>query len=78
MAKRIRVDKGDPPVSTTVLAASIVQISRALDELRLSGLNEDAIIVLLHDKTRLAKRDIRTVLDGLRQLEGWYCRDSGV
>jgi len=39
-----------------------------------SGLNEEAIVILLHAKCGVSKVDIRKVLNGLRQLRGWYCR----
>ena len=72
---RIRVKKNaDNPETTEVLAEAVVRIGKAAKALHDSGLNEDAIVVLLHDKTKLSKSAIRTVLDGLRQLEGWYCR----
>lgn len=73
--KRIRVQHPkDGKVSKTVLAEAIMDIGKAAKKLHDSGLNEDAVITLLADKTRLGKRDIKTVLDGLRQLESWYCR----
>lgn len=74
MAQRIKVTKSDPPETKEVLAEAIVRIGSAMKALKASGLNEDAIIVLLHDKTKVAKRTIKTVLRAMRQLEGWYCR----
>lgn len=76
MTRRIKVTKSDPPESTEVLAEAIVKIGKAADDLRRSGLNEEAIVVLLNDKTKVGKPAIRTVLGGLRQLRSWYCRDS--
>lgn len=70
----IKVKKSDPPESKEVLAESIVNIGKACEKLHNSGLNEEAIIILLHDKTRIGKKDIKTILDGLRRLESWYCR----
>lgn len=70
----IRVQKSDPPESKTVLASAIVKIGSALKELHRSGLNEEAIVVLLHHKTKVPMGQIRTIFDGLRRLEGWYCR----
>lgn len=72
--KRVHVTKSDPPESKEILAAAIVRISESLTELRHSGLNEKAIVVLVHDATKIAKRDILRVLFALRQLKGWYCR----
>lgn len=75
MAK-ISVRKNEEkPETKEILAEAIVRIGAAADQLRRSGLNEDAIVVLLHAKTNVGKPDIRAVLAGLRQLRAWYCRD---
>ena len=71
---RIRVEKSDPPETKAVLAEAIVRIGEAAEALRASGLNEKAIVVLLNYATKVSQRDIRLILDGLRQLRGWYCR----
>ena len=71
---KITVIKSVPPETTEVLAAAIVRIGEAAEQLRKSGLNERAIVVLLHDGTKVGMSDIRAVLNGLRQLRGWYCR----
>lgn len=70
----VRVKKSDPPETTEVLAEAIVRVGEALAKLKESGLNEKAIIVLVHDHTRIAKRDIKTVLNSLATLRGYYCR----
>ncbi len=70
----IRVKKSDPPESKEVLASAIVKISKALEDLQRSGLNEEAIIVLLRDKTKVGKRDIQIIFNGLRRMKGWYCK----
>lgn len=71
---RITVTKSEPPESTEVLASAIVKIGDACEALRKSGLNEQAIVVLLVHKTKVGVREVRAVLNGLRQLRGWYCR----
>lgn len=72
--KNVHVTKSDPPESTEILAEAIVRIGDGMKKLTESGLNEKAIVVLLHDATGLSKRDIKTVLDAQRRLAGWYCR----
>lgn len=62
------------PESKEVLAEAIVKISEAMQQLTSSGLNRDAIVVLLAAKTGVTKKDINAVLDGLNRLRGWYCR----
>lgn len=64
----------EKPVEPEVLAEAITRISKGFDALRKSGLNKKAIVVLLHDSTRVAKRDIETVLVGLENLSRNYCR----
>lgn len=72
----VQVQKSEPPESTVVLAASIVKISEAMGKLlsEPGGLNTEAIVLLLHDYTKVGKPDIRTILKALPQLRGYYCR----
>lgn len=74
MGGRVKVKKSDPPESTEILAEAVVRIADGVHKLSESGLNEKAIIVLIHDRTKISKRDIKTVLDAQRQLAAWYCR----
>ena len=69
----ITVKKSTPPESKEVLAAAIVRISDAFASLKASGLNKTAIVALLHDATKISKRDINLILDSLSRLKGWYC-----
>lgn len=70
----VKVVKSDPPESTEILAEAIVRLGGALDKLNESGMNRRAIILLLHDATRVGKRDIEAILDAIPRLRGWYCR----
>lgn len=63
------------PEKTEVLAESIIRIGEAFQKLKDTGLNERGIVVLIQDATRVSKRDITAVLDALRLLRSWYCRD---
>lgn len=71
-----KVVKSDPPESTELLAASVVRISNAMDKLlkEPGGLTSEAIVLLLHDYTKVGKPDIRAILKALPQLRGYYCR----
>lgn len=71
---RVKVTKSDPPESKEILAEAVVRIGSAMKELTASGINEDAIVVLIHDKTKIGKRVILDVFRAMRQLEGWYTR----
>lgn len=70
------VVRQDPekPVERNILAQAIVDISRAAKRLADGGLNRDAVIVLLHDRSGIGKRDIGLVLAHLTQLEKEFCR----
>lgn len=70
----VSVKQPDPPIRKEILAEAVVKVSEALTALQASGLNTDAIVVLLQEKTKLPKRDIYAVLNGLRLLKGWYTR----
>ncbi len=73
---RIRiVEDPEQPVEREVLADAIVKLSKAAQALnQRSGLNHRAIVVLLHDHSRVPKRDIEAVLRAMQQLERDYCR----
>lgn len=73
-ARRVQVVKSDPPETTEILAEAIVRIGDAVTKLNNSGLNRKAIIILLHEATKVGKKDIETILDALPRLRGWYCR----
>ena len=66
----------EKPVKTEILAEAIVRVGKAFDDLAKSGLNERAIIVLVHDATKqkVSKGDIKDILDAMKQLRAWYCR----
>lgn len=67
--------KNDPPrIARSVLAESIVKLSDAVRSLDSSGLNQKAIVLLLHDMTKLSKRDIEMVLRAIPQLKNRYCK----
>ena len=72
------VVKSEPPESTELMAASIVKISSAMGKLlsEPGGLTSEAIVLLLHDYTKVGKPDIRAILKALPQLRGYYCRKS--
>lgn len=70
----VRIIKSDPPETTEILAEAITRIGDSVSKLNASGINRKAIEVLLHDATKVNKTDIRTILDALPRLRGWYCR----
>jgi hypothetical protein len=47
------------------LATGIQQIADAMEDIRKTGLKRSTIVVLIHAKTGIAKRDIEAVLSSL-------------
>lgn len=70
------VQDEEAPIPKDMLAAAICKLSDCVNKLLLSGLNEDAVIVLLKDSTGLSKRNIQLVLNSLSQLRTDYTHDS--
>lgn len=51
--------------STTNVAEALSSIAKAVEDLKgATGVNQRAVIALLHDHTKLPKKVIRTVLEG--------------
>jgi hypothetical protein len=67
-----------PVIEPMILAARIELISVALKQLLGTGINENAIVILLHHETKIAQRDIRKVLSGLRDLKKLYCQKDPI
>lgn len=73
--QKIVVTQGEgEPIKVEVLAQAIVDISKAVKRLAASSLNRKAIIVLLAHETKLAQGVVKTVLDGIADLEASYLR----
>ncbi len=86
MAKIKVIKNKEKPETVPVLAEAIVKISEAMEKLSNSDLNERAIIVLIIDacgtcigsntynKRKPTRKEIKAILDGMRQLKTWYCK----
>lgn len=61
--------EGAEPVPEKVIAQSIVAISDGVKKLFTSGMNERAIVILLHDSSGVGRPDIRRVLRALTTLK---------
>lgn len=72
--KSIYVTQSNPedPVPVEIIAESIVKIGKAMDSIRLSGINRRAIIVLLADSSGVSRTQIKSVLDSLESLREDY------
>lgn len=65
-----RVVKSDAlSVQTEVIAEEIKKISRAMETLNNGQLKREAIVTLIHDKSKLNKKTIELVLNNLEQLQ---------
>lgn len=54
------------------IAAGIRAIGDVGKKLSATGLNRNATILIIHDATKVPKRDIKLILDALPNLPRWY------
>ncbi len=54
------------------VARQITKMEESLQRIERGGLNRRAIVALIHDSTKLGKRHIEVVLDGLAGLRAQY------
>lgn len=77
MAKKTKkinvIQDEEEEIPQEILAEAIVNISKAFKSLAKSGLNRRAIVALIHDNSRIAKRIIEMVLNNLEALKENYC-----
>lgn len=64
------------PETPEILAASIINISDSLNEMRKTGLTDDAIATLVSGMrgTKVTKTDVLLVIDGLARLKSYYVK----
>lgn len=75
MKTKVKVEQNpEEVIEKPVLAKAIVDISKAFNKLVGSGLNERAIVCLVHDGSGVGKPDIRAVLWSLKNLEKDFCK----
>lgn len=76
------VQSQEKPIERNVLAQAIVDISKSMKKLLASGLNRDAIIVLVHARVKPTftngpkpnRGEIEAVFNALAQLEKDFCK----
>jgi hypothetical protein len=77
MKKQVVITQDElKPITKEVLAKSIVDISAALHQLRQSGLNRRAVVVLVRHITGLSSGTVNAVLDSLENLKHDYLLDK--
>jgi hypothetical protein len=62
------------PATDVELGEAVKKVSKGIDRLGKSGLNRDAILVLLSHSTKIGYRTCAKVLDGLAALEKKYTK----
>ncbi len=67
------IQNEEKPISVEIIADAIIKIDSSMKEILNAGLSKRALLALLHDGTKIAKRDIELVLDGLQMLRKQYC-----
>lgn len=69
----IRVEQPGEPIPAEIIASAIVKISEATTAMLRAGLKYETIVTLVHDNSKVAKRDIRLVLNNLSELKENFC-----
>jgi hypothetical protein len=57
------------PVAPEIMARSIEEIAKAMKTLSATRLKRDAVIILIHARSKVGKREIELVLNNLEELE---------
>lgn len=65
VVKRSEID----PEPVEIIAQAIIDISDAMKTVASSRLSRRAIVTLVHEQSKIARRDIELVLNNLEQLE---------
>jgi len=74
-AKPVVVQKADQEeVTYEVIAQSIRTISESMRKLRAANLNNKAILLLIHDSSKVSKAQIHDVLVAMESLERTYLK----
>lgn len=60
-------------VAAEVLATAITKIADGLEGWRKAGMKRSALVLLLVQSTKICKRDVEAVLDGISRLQNEYC-----
>lgn len=74
--KRVEINQdADQPVAAEVLASAIVRMDAGVKAALSAGLKKATVVTLVHDQTKIPKRDIAAVLDALTDLRStWTTR----
>jgi hypothetical protein len=73
---KVVTGKNDEPTPVGIIERSIVEISKAMQAINKTRLTRKALIVLIHDHSKIARRDIEIVLNCLEHLEEVYLKKN--
>lgn len=71
---RTVIKENQEPQPIEVLESSIVEIAKAMKVINSTRLTRRSLVALLHDNSKLPKRDIEIVLNNLDQLEELFLK----
>jgi hypothetical protein len=74
-----KIIQTDPPVPTEIIASSIVEISQGVKRLLGGKLNERAAVLLIQHACpagAISGRDVKLVLQGIKDLEAQYIKKT--
>lgn len=61
------------PIAAEIMAKAIVEISEAMKRVINSGIRRRAIVTLIHEQSKVGKREIELVLNNLDQFRSLWC-----
>ena len=70
---KVNVKQDESPVAAEVIAGAIIGIGESMKKLSSSGLKRKAIVALVHDQSKISKRQIEIVLNNLESLRADWC-----
>lgn len=62
------------PIPVEIIADAIVKISKAMQALNETRLTRRALVTLIHDSSKVSRRDIEIVLNNLDRLEDTWLK----
>lgn len=75
MLQTIKIKSNEAnPEPLEIIAKAIIDVSNAFEAIQKSRLSQRAVVLLIHDKTKIAQRDIIEILDIVPRLKDIYLK----
>lgn len=71
---RTVIKAGEEPQPIEILQSSIVALAKAFEAFNKTNLKQNTIITLLHNTSKIPKRDIKVILNCLSELKSLYLK----